>query len=50
MQRAMIELTKDITKKELRETHRIVTPYEAGVEMVLPGWEGFSDEGTRTAC
>ena len=39
MQRAMIELTKDITKRELRETHRIVTPYEAGVEMVLPRWE-----------
>lgn len=50
MQRAMIGLTKDITKSELRETHRIVTPYEAGVEMVLPGWEGFNDEGTRTAC
>lgn len=41
MQKAMIELTKEITKKELQQTCRIVTPYIANIEMMLPEWEEF---------
>lgn len=41
MQKAMIELTKEITKKELKQTCRITTPYNANVEMILPKWEEF---------
>lgn len=39
MQDAMIELTKEITKDELRRTCRIDTPYIAHIEMKLPQWE-----------
>ena len=42
MRDAMIELTKEITKKELRSTCRINTPYEPHVEMKLPDWEEFN--------
>ena len=41
MQRAMIELTKEITKKELKKTCRISTPYEPVKQMILPKWEEF---------
>ena len=41
MQKEMTELTKDITKKELRSTCRISTPYEPEMEMKLPEWEEF---------
>lgn len=41
MQKAMIELTKEITKKELQQTCKIVTPYIANIEMMLPEWEEF---------
>ncbi|HWT74361.1 MAG TPA: helicase-related protein [Mobilitalea sp.] len=41
MQKAMIELTKDITKKELKKTCRISTPYEPNKIMSLPKWEEF---------
>lgn len=41
MQKAMIELTKEITKKELKQTFRISTPYNAEIEMKLPEWEEF---------
>lgn len=41
MQKAMIELTKEITKKELKQTCRISTPYNAEIEMKLPEWEEF---------
>lgn len=41
MQKAMIELTKDITKKELKKTCRISTPYEPQKQMILPKWEEF---------
>lgn len=41
MQKAMIELTKDITKKELKKTCRISTPYEPNQIMRLPQWEEF---------
>lgn len=39
MQSKMIELTKEITKKELQSTKRIVTEYKPKSEMILPGWE-----------
>lgn len=38
MQQQMIELTKDIQKKELKSTCRISTPYEANNKMHLPDW------------
>lgn len=41
MRNVMIELTKEITKKELKQTCRITTPYNAEVEMILPEWEEF---------
>ena len=39
MQNAMIELTKEITKKELKKTCRISTPYNPAQKMMLPDWE-----------
>ena len=41
MQHEMTELTKEITKKELKSTCRISTPYNPSVEMILPEWEEF---------
>ena len=38
MQKAMIELTKDITKKELRQTTRITTPYDPQIDIIIPDW------------
>lgn len=42
MQSEMTELTKEITKKELKSTCRISTPYEPTKEMKLPDWEEFT--------
>lgn len=42
MQTAMIELTKEITKKELKQTCRLSTPYDNQIEMKLPQWEEFA--------
>lgn len=42
MHAAMVAQTKEITKKELKSTCRIATPYEPGAVMRLPVWEGFS--------
>lgn len=42
MRDAMIELTKEITKKELQKTCRILTPYDAAKIMILPEWEEFT--------
>ena len=42
MQSEMTELTKEITKKELKSTRRISTPYEPTKEMKLPDWEEFT--------
>ena len=42
MQKEMTELTKEITKKELRSTCRISTPYEPKQIMRLPDWEEFA--------
>lgn len=41
MKKAMIELTKEITKKELKHTYRITTTYDPNEEMKLPEWEEF---------
>ena len=41
MQSEMTELTKEITKKELKSTCRISTPYNPSVDMTLPEWEEF---------
>ena len=42
MQSEKTELTKEITKKELKSTCRISTPYEPTKEMKLPDWEEFT--------
>ncbi|MHB8061348.1 MAG: helicase-related protein, partial [Ruminiclostridium sp.] len=39
MQTAMIEFTKEITKKELQSTKRITTPYNPEMKIKLPQWE-----------
>jgi hypothetical protein len=39
MQDAMIKLTKEVTKKELQVTTRIMTEYAPKVKMLLPDWE-----------
>lgn len=49
MQKAMIELTKEITKKELKQTCRLTSPYEAHTEMILPRWEEFYYANLRPA-
>lgn len=41
MQTEMIKHTKEITKKELKKTCRISTPYNPTVQMILPDWEEF---------
>lgn len=48
MQSEMIKLTKEITKKELKKTSRISTPYNPTEEIKLPVWEEFKNERTRT--
>lgn len=40
----LIELTKDITTRELKATCRISTPYEPKTEIKLPNWEEFDNE------
>ncbi len=39
----LIELTKDITTRELKSTCRISSPYEPTTEMQLPEWEEFKN-------
>lgn len=41
MRRHLIDLTKDITKRELQATCRIAAEYRAETAMQLPGWEEF---------
>ena len=41
MQSEMTGLTKEITKKELKHTCRISTPYEPKEKMELPNWDEF---------
>lgn len=42
MQQAMLNLTKEITKKNLKSTMRMSTNYEPIVKMKLPNWEEIS--------
>lgn len=44
MRDAMINLTKEITKKELKSTCRLTTPYEANTTMKLPNWEDSNND------
>lgn len=39
MREAMVSQTKEITKKELKTTCRLSTPYEPTISMILPKWE-----------
>jgi len=39
MQDAMVKLTKEVTKKELQVTTRIMTEYVPKVKMMLPNWK-----------
>lgn len=41
MQTEMIKHTKEITKKELKKTCRISTPYNPTIPMTLPDWDEF---------
>lgn len=41
MRLAMVEQSKEITKKELRSTCRITTPYHPEIPMDFPKWEEF---------
>lgn len=44
MRQAMVEQSKEITKKELRSTCRITTPYDPETQIILPVWEEFQHE------
>ena len=48
MKEQLIELTKDITKRELKSTCRISTPYNPSCLMELPKWEEFFN-GNKSA-
>lgn len=39
---AMVEQTKENTRKELKSTCRVATPYNPDRKMILPTWEEFS--------
>ena len=41
MRDEMTQYTKEITKKELRQTTRLSTPYHPHIIMRLPKWEEF---------
>ena len=41
MKEHLIELTRDITKRELTAQCRVSTEYKAALEMELPCWEEF---------
>lgn len=41
MKNAMVEFTKEITEKELKSTCRMVSEYNANIEMTLPSWDEF---------
>lgn len=42
MKEEMLQYTKEITKKELRQTCRMSSPYNAEHQMVLPHWMEFA--------
>jgi hypothetical protein len=39
----IIELTKDITKRELTATTRITSEYQPHITMILPKWSEFKN-------
>jgi len=41
MQEKMIEFTKNIRSKDTESTHRLIAPYNANMDMLLPKWEEF---------
>jgi superfamily II DNA helicase RecQ len=43
MKQVLVELTKNITTRELKQTCRISTPYEPAETMKLPNWEEFKN-------
>ena len=47
MQSEMTKYTKDITKKELKSTCRISTPYEPTNKMILPDWSDLYEYTSR---
>lgn len=50
MQRVMVEYTREITEKELRQTCRISTPYEPAIELQIPDWREFKRESITAVC
>ena len=44
MQREMLKHTKEITKKNIKQTCRITTEYNPKIEMILPLWNEFKGE------
>lgn len=44
MRQAMVEQSKEVTKKELSSTCRITTPYNPEAKMEYPAWEEFRNE------
>lgn len=42
MKNAMVELTKEITEKELKSTCRMMSEYKPQEEMILPQWDEFT--------
>ena len=44
MRLAMVEQTKEITKKELKSTCRLTTPYNPTKKMIIPEWKEFYHE------
>ena len=49
MQKEMISWTKEITRKELKQTYQMISQYEANTIMRLPEWEEFRDGNLRPA-
>lgn len=45
MKQNLIELTKDITKRELTATSRITSDYQPHITMILPKWSEFKNAG-----
>ena len=43
MKQNLIELTKDLTKRELTATSRITSEYQPGITMILPKWSEFKN-------
>lgn len=48
MQRSMVEYTKEITRNQLEQTSRIITPYSAETELTIPDWSEFYENYPTT--